>query len=230
MSGNKEKQEDSISYWINMGGDIAGSILSAEIVLKHATSEGVIAGGTLGPLVGNTLKSVGQDIKNRFLSKRETQRISSAYIYILEKFYEHSDNGKQVRTDNFFNETEEENNQSYEILEGVLLAAQKSYEERKVKYISYFCANLIFENKWDRHFANLLLRLAEELSYRQFCLLSIYFEKDRFGLKDTNDSAHQVRRYDTMYDIFLLGEKKLFDVYLPSHSGGNLSLQGSSIN
>src|SRR5690606_15674712 len=61
-----------------------------------------------------------------------------------------------------------------EILEAVLLVSQKSYEELKLKFIGNLYANIVVTPSMDRYQANLLLKLAEALSYRQFCLLRFF--------------------------------------------------------
>ncbi len=51
-----------------------------------------------------------------------------------------------------------------EIFEGVLLVAQRDYQEKKTKFYANFFANIAFEPFIDRALANFLLRVAERLT------------------------------------------------------------------
>lgn len=57
-------------------------------------------------------------------------------------------------------------------MEGVLLAAQRSYEERKVEFFGYLMANVCFENEVDAYLANWTIRTAQELTWAQLVMLA----------------------------------------------------------
>jgi hypothetical protein len=59
-----------------------------------------------------------------------------------------------------------------ELLEGVILAAQRESQERKVRFYGYLYSNLVFDPTVDRAHGNYLIRLLDRLSYRQVCLLA----------------------------------------------------------
>ncbi|MBA3704422.1 MAG: hypothetical protein H0W84_00535 [Bacteroidetes bacterium] len=220
-----KKNSDSIDHWINIGAGTTSGIASNIFSSMNPTIEGAIIGGTLGALVEGTFVRIGNEMKNRLLSKREEKRIGSAFVFLLEKVDENLKNGNHYRKDDFFRETEGDYNYNAEILEGVLITIQKSYEEKKVKFISYFYANIIFETRWDRLHANHFLRLAEEMSYRQFCLLAIYYHKEKFGLNKEPVKNHRIVRYDTMADIHSLKEKALFKLIIPMTHGSGFVYQ-----
>jgi len=72
-----------------------------------------------------------------------------------------------------------------ELLEGVLLAAQREYEERKVRCYGNLYANIAFEPAIDSVTANSLLREADDLSYMQIQLLALVARKDVIPLPRT---------------------------------------------
>jgi len=70
-----------------------------------------------------------------------------------------------------------------EIAEAILIAAQKEHEERKRPYIAKLLAFVAFESQIDRGMANYLVKLASTLTYRQYCLLEIANNCERYNLQ-----------------------------------------------
>jgi hypothetical protein len=217
---NAKDNKDSISHWLSVATSTAGAIISGIVSANDPTLKGIITGSTLGAVITSGLENIGQEMRNRFLSKKETSRIGSSFYFLLEKFDENIKNGKNVRKDNFFDNVGGEYNRNEEILEGVVIAAQRSYEEKKVRYISYFYANILFETRWDAYHANHFLRLAEKMSYRQFCLLTIYYHGSQFGLNQGNYSpSSRVIGYDTISELISLKDNALLGLTLPLKNG-----------
>ncbi|MES2592881.1 MAG: hypothetical protein V4608_13440 [Bacteroidota bacterium] len=210
-----ENKKDSLLHWLNIGANFSGAVISGAVGVTNPTIEGIIVGGGLGSVVTDTLQSIGQDMRNRYLSKKEEARIGTSFFYLLEKFNENVDKGLKVRNDNFFDKQHGDYSRNDEIVEGLLLIAQKSYEERKVRFISYFYANILFSQNLDTYHANHYLRLAETMSYRQFCLLAIYYEKEKYGLKvDVLPRPSDIDRYDIRGEMFALDDKALLSVHI----------------
>ncbi len=92
-------------------------------------------------------------------------------------------NGYKLRNDGFFEDNSTERAASKEIVEGVLLATQREYEEKKTRYYGNLLANIAFSTGVSRSHASLLIKLSQSLSYRQVCLLSIFGQQDRFTLR-----------------------------------------------
>jgi hypothetical protein len=69
-----------------------------------------------------------------------------------------------------------------EVAEGILLVAQREHEVRKMTHLGNLLANIAFSPEITRDDANMLIRRAEELSYRQLLLLSIIGRKQDFDL------------------------------------------------
>jgi hypothetical protein len=107
-----------------------------------------------------------------------------------DKIEENLREGVPLRNDDFFLRDEATRSSADEIMEGTLLAAQREHEERKIPYYANLIANLSFEPAVDRYTANLLLRTAQELSYRQLCILALVEKKDQYVLPDTSELAN----------------------------------------
>jgi len=61
-----------------------------------------------------------------------------------------------------------------------VLAAQREYQEKKVPFYGCFFANLAFRSDVSRAQGNMLLRIADQMSYRQLCLLAMFQDKDKY--------------------------------------------------
>jgi len=116
----------------------------------------------------------------------------------------------QVRHDDFFEDQLYQRSAAKEIVEGVLLAAQREHEEKKLLYYSNLLANIAFHPEIDRAHANLLIRLGERLSYRQLCVLSLFKQKSKFNLRQQDyRSSGTVSELDK---VVLLQE--IFELYM----------------
>jgi hypothetical protein len=132
------------------------------------------------------LKKVVTDQLRRKLSTFEELRTGKVLLQFRTRVIQNLSQGRTLRQDDFFAGDINERSAAEEIFEGVLLAAQREYEEKKVKYVGNLFANIVFEPNIDRAFANFLLRLAERLSYRQLCILALFAQRDKLTLRDKN--------------------------------------------
>jgi hypothetical protein len=171
------KENNTIKDLIETGSEITGSISGAVIGGLVAGPIGLVIGGVSGPLITKALKNVGSDLKKRFTSPREEIRMGAAFTFAIDKIQRNLESGEEIRRDGFFDDTINERSDSEEILEGTILNAQKEYEERKVKFLGNLYANISTNTEISREHANQLLRTANNLSYRQFCILQLLFIK-----------------------------------------------------
>ena len=118
-----------------------------------------------------------------FSAPREKTRIGAAFIYATRKAQQRLNNGHKIREDDFFSVHPPDRSAAEEIIEGVLIAAQREHEEKKVPYYGYLLANIAFTPTISRVHGNLLIRLGQSLSYNQLCLLAVFALKDKFGLR-----------------------------------------------
>jgi hypothetical protein len=90
--------------------------------------------------------------------------------------------GDQIRDDGFFTLEDGRRRPSEEAAEAVLVAVRDEAEARKVRYLGYLLANLIFEPAVDARTAHATVAEAEDLTYTQFCLLALVKRKQQFPL------------------------------------------------
>jgi len=168
-----KKVEQLIDSVAEYGGVAASAGIGALIGTAIAGPAGSVGGALIGTVAERTILKIGQEIKDRCLSTSEVRKIGSVYDCVKEKINENLTVGKPLRNDDFFDESFGDRSSSDEILEGVLFAAQRESEEKKLTYMASLYANIVFDSSIDRQMANQLIKIASELTYRQLVILSV---------------------------------------------------------
>lgn len=168
-------------------GGLVGSLAGFAVAGPMGALGGSILGNSVGnasaPLIEHAFQRVSAEFMQRQLSQREERRIVSVLDYVADKVTANFASGLKVRQDSFFSDDEHDRSAADEIFEGVLLAAQREYQEKKIPYYGTLFANIAFHPEISRAQANLLIRLAEQLSYRQLCVLQIFATNTLYGIE-----------------------------------------------
>lgn len=123
------------------------------------------------------------DFTYRMLGRREKVRVGAVVVYCYEKFQENINAGQQPRQDGFFDDAPNDRSADKEIFEGVMLVAQREPQEKKLQFLGNLVANLAFDQRIDKAHAQLLVKVAEDVSYRQLCILSLFAQRDLRGIR-----------------------------------------------
>ncbi len=129
--------------------------------------------GTQLPLVAATLDTVGIDMLNRLLSAKEASRIERTLKAAALLIEESMKLGHEPRSDGFDGANPGDRAFSEEVVEGVLLRVQRENQERKLPYYAEFLRSYVFDSALDPASARTIVSIADELSYRQFCILAL---------------------------------------------------------
>lgn len=170
--GPKENTQKKL---IENGADYVGSAASATVgAVIGSTLAGPVGaalGGLAGKAIEKAIQTIGTEIKHRVLSQAETRKVETVYTLAVEFITENLNNNKKLRKDDFFDEKINGRSSAEEILEGTLLVAQREYEERKLKYLAKLYANIAFSPEITSHIASFLLKLVDQMTYRQIIIL-----------------------------------------------------------
>ena len=180
------KKNDGISRLINYGTEIAGGAVGGALGFLIGGPVGSVIGGASGPMAAITLRNIGQEILERQLGSREKVRIGAAFAIAAADIRQRIENGESVRTDGFFDEKQTGRSDAEEVAESVLLKVQREPEEKKIRYMGYLLSSIAFNPQISVHMAHQLAKAAEQLTYRQLCILKLSVVKDKFGLRDKN--------------------------------------------
>ncbi len=197
-ASNLEMQtdEDKVKSLISMGSDITSAAAGGIIGFLTGGPAGAAVGGPLGILIRKALS----DITNRVLSTREKIRVGATAQFAITKIKERLNSGDKLRSDGFFEEKQKGRSDAEEIFEGVLLKAKNEHEEKKTRILGNIFVNTAFSGDFSAGEANHLLRIAENLTYREMCILSLVKRRDeirgvelrRDWLGEVNPSVNSV--------------------------------------
>lgn len=177
--------KDKIKSLITTGTEIAGNVTGGAITFLTEGLGGVALGGSLGVVISKILS----DITNRLLSNREQVRVGATATYAITKVKARLNSGDELRNDGFFEDKGEGRTDADEIFEGVLLKAKNEHEEKKASILGNIFANTAFFPGFSVGEANHLLQIAENLTYRKMCILSLIKRKDEIqGIKLREES------------------------------------------
>lgn len=189
MTAPEQGDNRAMEELLDAGADIAGGIARGAIGFYAGGVTGVVVGGASGPMLTRSLRHLAYEVKHRLLGAREEARIGATLLFATRKIRENLAAGQQVRRDGFFGEQPGERTAAEEVFEGVLLTAQREPQEKKLRFYGNLVANIAFRPDIDREQANLLVRLGQDLSYRQLCVLALSVSRDSSGLP-LRGSAH----------------------------------------
>ena len=214
---NSDSPEGAMSL-IEGGGDMAGAAVGGALGLIGGPA-GIAAGAVGGVLVTRTVKRIGNELSERFLSPRQRLRTGAAFAVAADDIHARLEAGDEPRDDGFFVSRDDHRSSAEELLEGTLLQAADSYEERKVTYLGHFYSSVIFDESVSAGEANFLLRIAESITYRQLVFLSIIGRGD-WNTKlidiDVDRSEGTINSWpETGHEITELGSIDLIGIVSP---------------
>lgn len=218
-SGTVPGNERSTSWLIKAGAPIYGNVIGVTLGGVIGGPLGAVAAAVASPALEVAFEWVSKELMDRQLSTRGIVRAGAALGFAVARLEELLESGQQVRDDGFFNE-DVAGSAGAEIIEGTLLAAQRQHEEKKIQFYGNLLAAIAIDPEIDRGFANLLIRRAEELSYRQLCLLAIIKDHARFDLRDVTRKPEDTWKVEAVIaELDDLGYAKLEMVGVESPDG-----------
>jgi hypothetical protein len=150
---------------------------------------GLLAGGPVGGAIGvfSPLAVWAlREFQGRVLSREEEARVATALQVAQRRIEERLETGEVPRNDGFFGSDYGSRTAAERILEGVLVTAQRDFDERKADHYGCLFANIGFEAEVDPITAQRLAAVASELSYVQLQLLALIGKHETMPLPETD--------------------------------------------
>lgn len=195
-AGDDDKESEFARELIESGSDLAGAMTGAALGLLGGPV-GVVGGAAAGVAIARVLKRVGADVKQRWLGPREEVRIGAAFTFTAAAIVQALNSGQAPRQDGFFEAVGGQRPAADDLLEGVLLKARDSYQEKKVPLLANLYATIAFHEEISAAHANHLLELASRLTYRQLVAMAVAFDggnRSRLRQSDYRDDAEAISR------------------------------------
>lgn len=211
MTNENDAQEanDKLRRMIDEGVEIAGGAGGAALGLLSSDPILTTALGGAGAAAAITLRHVGNEFVDRFLGPRERKRVGAVMAVIARGIHAHRAKGEEVRADGFFDAGPGGRRDADEVAESVLLKCQREPEEKKIPYMGHFFANVAYSPDVSALMAHQLAKHAEQLTYRQFCLLNVaMYRKPHYRLR-----SEDYRDHGNIGIELIQGLYELFDLY-----------------
>ena len=193
---------------IDEGVEITGGAIGSALGLISGDPALAPVLGAAGVAAGSALRQVGNEFAGRVLGPRERKRLGAAVSVIASDIHKRTLRGEKVRTDGFFTENPNKRSDAEEVAESVLLKCQREPEEKKIQYMGHFFANVAFDPQISAEMAHQLAKHAEQMTYRQFCILKIaicYNYRPRLREGDyRGQSIFSVELQEVLYECFHL--------------------------
>ena len=184
QSERETEKNERLRQLINHGTEIASGAFGGAVGFLCGGPIGAVVGGASGPIAALALRRIGGEISERHLGTREKVRVGAVLMIAAAEIIQRVENGETPRKDDFFDEKPTGRSDAEEVAESVLLKVQREPEEKKIQYMGYLISSITFDSEINVHMAHQLTKAAEQLTYRQLCILKLSVVKDNFELHD----------------------------------------------
>lgn len=138
---------------------------------------GLVVAGPVGAIIGAVTTPVLTDVLHRMLSRNEKSRIEKVADLAKQQIQEKIKAGVKPTVN-------AESEKVKDLFEGTLLAAKDAYEEKKIPLLANLFASAPFSQTPINNLVQALIS-AEQLSYRQLCVLSVIGTENNWGKLST---------------------------------------------
>lgn len=155
-------------------------------------------GATVQPIFNATI----EEFKKRVLSVRETNRIDKVLSDAVNKIKIRLEKGDIPRNDGFWTESHVEVSDAKAILEGILLKSRDEYEEKKLPFYSNLISQMVFDTSWSYERLNAMIRMFEQISYRQMQLMALALQKGEIQTPQWDAKFKRTHEAFSYYDLY----------------------------
>ena len=192
---------------------------------------GAILGGFVGGAFSTAVKKLGSEMDKRSMGPREEARVGAVCALGAAEIVVRAEAGEQMRADGFFDGGERDRSDAEEVWESLLTKCQREASERKLPYMGHLFAGIAFDDTIGLDMAHQLISAAEQLSYRQLCILKLSATRKSHHLR-TESYQQEIKEgrpveqpiYQVLYECFDLYQKGFVN------NGGSAALSLAQIN
>ncbi len=204
---------DKLHRFIDEAAGIGGGAGGAALGLLAGDPATSVLFGGLAAAATSALRNVGHDFADRVLAPRERARVGTVLGVIDRDIRLRLERGDELRADGFFDSGPEGRSEAAEVAESVLLKSQREPQERKIPHMGHFFANVAFRPDVSAAMAHQLANQAEQLTYRQFCILRIATARDRrFRLRQPgyrDEMTYPLEQQQVIHELYDLANRQL---------------------
>jgi hypothetical protein len=214
-SSDDQKKFGRMRKLIAGGAEIAGGAVGGALGFLAAGPAGAAALGAGGAAAAFALTHIGEEVSERLLAPREKVRIGGVLALASAEIGERIANGDQLRTDGFFplpEATQAPRSDAEEVVESIILKTQREPEEKKLPYMAHLISSVAFDPSVSAFMAHQVVKMAEQLTYRQLCILRLAATRNSFNLRSVNyrgQRSFSKELYQVLYECLDLYHRAL---------------------
>ena len=163
-------------------------------------------------------------------SKRQSVRLFQWGILASEGIAQRLTNGEKFRNDGFCDEIPANRANMDEVVESTLKQVLDTIEEPKIKFMANLTENVHFDSDLDIDTYRRILKILDELSYRQLCIIKLFMNADHIDLDNFGNPNITQNLSSILTDCLEIRDKglinptnplmeKINELYLGSSSG-----------
>ena len=183
MIDPNNKDQEGLRKIIAGGTEIAGGAVGGALGFLAAGPGGAAVLGAGGVLAANALKRVGQEVADRMLGPREKIRVGAVVAIAAMEIKGRIDKGEALRDDAFFETDASGRSRADSVVESILLKSQREPEEKKIQFMGHLLSNIAFDKTISGDMAHQIIKVAEDLTYRELCILRLSAVKEFYTLR-----------------------------------------------
>ena len=214
-SNSTEDKHSGIRRLINSGAEIAGGAVGGALGFLAGGPVGAALLGAGGAAAAAALKHIGEEASERLLGPREQVRVGGVLAIAAGEIHQRLERGESIRTDGFFESKGSSRSDAEEVAESVLLKSQREPEEKKIPYMGHLFAAVAFDPQISAQLAHQIIKTAEQLTYRQLCILKLAVVKQSFALRGgdyrNNGGGFAKELYQVLYECLDLYHRGLIN-------------------
>lgn len=162
----------------NLAAGLASGAAAAALPGIPGIVAGALAGVAAAPPVRALFARLVGEVAQRQLSAQQASQIEMMIASAAEHIEARLGAGEQPREDGFFEVGVDGRSAADEVALAVVRIARDEAQAKKLKHYGRLLANVAFDPRVDHETTATLLRVAESLTYRQFCLLALCVDRD----------------------------------------------------
>ena len=221
------QKNDDLKQLFDNYAEIVGGGIGAVLGFLAGDPIAAAFSGVGGAAAAGILKNIGQEFSNRQLSPREDFRVGKVLAIAAWEIHQRLEKGESLRNDGFFDRKSTGRSAAGEIAEAIMLKCQREPQEKKIPYMGYLKAGIAFDSNISADMGHQLIKIAEQLTYRQFCILKLVVVKDHFGLRSQdyrNLEQFSQELYQVLQECHDLCLKGCLDYKIPLTYSGEIAV------
>ena len=161
------------------------------------------------------IREVLRRVINPLTSRGESKRLYQWAKQAAEGIAQRSNAGEEFRKDGFFNETPTNRSNFEEVVESTLKKVVDITEEPKIKFLASVTNNIHFDEDLDMNTYRQILKVLDELSHRQLCIIKMCNNADNIDIESLGNTEITTKLGSILGDFFELRDRGFIDPNSP---------------